>query len=490
MENKRQIVWQSVLFTGSRYIEEAINAIRGFTIAFVLGPEGYGIWHIIKIVYMLGEQAGLGTTGAMVREVAYYNSPSPVDKALVKRYQQTALTFGFAFSTFVATLGLIAYLQFFGALYPTEAILTAIAFFLSFSYLFARSKLQSENQLIQIVKISLGFVILNSLIGLSLLIFMSLQGLLLGVILSYLSVFLFLVFRKRLSIKLYIDFRILKKLLTIGLPMLFVSISGLLAYRVDSIIVYSMLGEELTGYYGLAVFIVIIISNIPNSISYVIFPKMMQDMKQKGEADVVARYIKKATVAVLCMLPLLLGLIFINIKPMLTLVMNEYVAAVFCLQILIIGMYFFSLQNLYATALIAMDKQLMVATIQGVIVSVGGLVDVLVILAGYSIEGVAIATALTFYTLFISTAVYAMVNWGSRPKKILLSLAALHLKFLYFLGSLWFVMWVVSNDSASILTSLHQSVIYVLFTIPLLILEAQKEFQILQRIIAMRNRGK
>ena len=246
MTKKKQIVRQSFLVAGSRYIEEFINGIRGFIIAVVLGPDGFGLWHIIKIVYMLGEQSGLGTSHAMVREVAYINGPTLADSALVTRYQQTAFTFGVAITALVATLGLVAYFQYFDALYPVEAILTAIALLLSFSYFFARTKLQSENQIVQIVKVSLGFVILNFLFGVSLLLLMSLQGLLLGVIFSYLSVFLFLIYKKSLSIKFYIDISTLKCLLKTGLPILFVSISGLLAYRVDSIIVYFMLGAEMT----------------------------------------------------------------------------------------------------------------------------------------------------------------------------------------------------------------------------------------------------
>lgn len=175
------------MLAGARYVEELFNAIRGFAIAIILGPESYGLWHIIKIAYMFGEQAGLGTTHAMVREAAYHNSSSLADKALVRRYQQTALSFGAVFSIFIAILGLIVYFQFFDTKNPVETILTAIAFLFSFSYLFVRSKLQSENQMVQIVKVSLGFVILNFIIGLSLLVILSVQGLLLGVILSYLS---------------------------------------------------------------------------------------------------------------------------------------------------------------------------------------------------------------------------------------------------------------------------------------------------------------
>jgi O-antigen/teichoic acid export membrane protein len=428
MTKKKQIVRQSFLIAGSRYIEEFINGIRGFIIAVVLGPDGFGLWHIIKIVYMLGEQSGLGTSHAMVREVAYINGPTLADSALVTRYQQTAFTFGVAITVLAATLGLVAYFQYFDALYPVEAILTAIALLLSFSYFFARTKLQSENQIVQIVKVSLGFVILNFLFGVSLLLLMSLH-----------------------------------------------SISGLLAYRVDSIIVYFMLGAEMTGYYGLAVFIVIIVSSIPISITYVIFPKMMQDMRKKGKKDVAAQYTKRATVAVSSILPLFLGLIFINIEPLLTLAMNEYVDAVSCLHILTIALYFYSLQQLYANALIVMGKQRMAAAIQGIILLVGGLVDVLVILAGYGIEGVAIATALTFYMLFMSTALYTMVAWCDTPKRIKLSLATLHLKFLYLVGLLWFVTWAVGNENASIITSLYQSLLYVLITVPVLIIGVQKE---------------
>jgi O-antigen/teichoic acid export membrane protein len=313
-------------------------------------------------------------------------------------------------------------------------------------------------------------------LGLSLLYVLSVSGLLLGVILSYSIVLGYLVYTGKLNLQIKVDPVVLKKLLAVGLPMLLVSISGLLAYRIDSLVVYLLLGEESTGYFGIAVFIVLIVSNIPSSISYVIFPRMMSDMRENGEASVVARYTKMSTAFVAGFSPLFLGAIFICIGPILTLALSDYLAAIDCLHILIIALYFFSLQDMYSVALVAMGKQVATAAIQTTVVLLGGFLDVVVIKAGFGIEGVAIMTALTFYLLFLLLKTSAMRAWGSSPADMLSAMATKHVSFFFLLGALWLVRFLLDDSATSVLRLLGQLGLYVLITAPYLVFYLGRQY--------------
>jgi len=234
-----------------------LKAIRGFVIVAVLGPALYGIWNVLKIFIYTAEFLGLGTTHAMVRQIPF-NKGKGLDSENVA-IMNTASSSGLFLSVSVALFAVLLTFTPWISDFHLEVRLAGLTLVLTYLFYFAKGLLNANKELILLGQYKLAFSILNAVFGLSLLFLFQIKGLLLGMILSQSLLLLHLILKKHIVLSFRLNSAVLKRLLSIGFPIMVLSVAFFLMQKIDSIIIFLTLGSANTGYYGLASFIALLI---------------------------------------------------------------------------------------------------------------------------------------------------------------------------------------------------------------------------------------
>ncbi|MEJ2615034.1 MAG: oligosaccharide flippase family protein, partial [Ignavibacteriaceae bacterium] len=268
--NEEEIIRDATAFSGTLYLTQGLYIIRGFIIARLLSPSFYGIWSVLRIFFRSATYLGLGTQQAMLREVPF--SVGEGNKERKSVLVQTSLSWNILISSIVMMLVFIFSFTGFAEGYRTELRLSGILFLLNSVHLFMRPKFKSEQKIILLSRYLFVYAVFNTAFGITLLFFLRLNGLLLGMIIAQLLLLTYLVIKGQLSLQLYIDKNILNELFRIGLPIMILWFLTFLIGNVDKFIVFIWLGKTNAGYYGLAAFVTSMVSYISYTISTVIFP--------------------------------------------------------------------------------------------------------------------------------------------------------------------------------------------------------------------------
>ena len=141
-----------------------------------------------------------------------------------------------------------------------------------------------------------------------------------GMILANILLFFYIIIKKHLSLHLLIDKNILNELFKIELPIMILSLLLFLIGTLDKFFVFIMLGKTKAGYYGLAAFVSTMVGYISHSISTVIFPRMMYMYGKKQELKQIEKYFKKPLQIISGLIPIILGIIYINIGAVINLI--------------------------------------------------------------------------------------------------------------------------------------------------------------------------
>ncbi len=462
---KKSIIKEIAVYSGSRYISEALLSIRGLIIAKFLGPSLYGVWCIIKIFLSIGELIDFGVNNSMVREASLEYGRNRPDRSLL--IQNISFCWGcltsISFAIFAFALTFTSVIQ----QYNYEWRLACIGFVATAIYSNLRIRLQSENKITAISKLNLLTALVNTVLGLILLFLFNVSGLLLGIIFTYSFIFYLMKAKKYFLISLCFDRQLLFGLLKLGLPLKLITLSVFLMYRMDNVIVFSLLGKKLAGYYGLATFLTIIITYIPQSISVVLFPKIMRQFGKTNNKKELEFFLAGPIFYLSLIMPVIIGCIFIAIDVPIIYFLEKYTPAIPCLRVLIIALYFSAFITIPTNIVIALKQHMRLLKWNCAVVILGGILDCIAIKKGYGIVGVAYTTGIMF--LLMSFAAYSTALWsiGKPLAKIIISLLNLFLPFAYGIGSLS-IAWHFGFSANNLLrTAIIRIIYYLILSVPL-----------------------
>lgn len=460
-----EIMRDATILSGTLYFSQALYIVRGFVIAQVLGPSTYGVWSIFRSFFSSAPYFGLGTQQAMLREVPFsLGEGNKLKKSIII---QTSLSWNILLTSFVMLLAFIVSFTGFISEYRVEVRLAGILFVLNAIHLFMHPQFKSEQKILLLSKYILSYAVLNTVLGLALLFFFKLSGLLMGMILAQLILFTYLIINNHLSLHLFINKNILKELFRIGFPIMILWLLVFLMGNVDKFIVFIMLGKTMAGYYGLAAFVSSMVSYISYSISTVIFPRMMYIYGRTGEIKHIEKYFKKPIVVLSGLTPIILGIIYINVEAIINLFLPQYIPGITVMHILIAALFFSTIWELPTNLLIALNKQKRFMYITASVLLLSIVLDIVIIWLGFGMNGVAVVTTFIFFLASAVANSYALFSLNNNLKLILKSLSLIYLPFIYsFAGMILIIYISVSNNV--FIDNLVKSLIYLVFSIPLI----------------------
>jgi O-antigen/teichoic acid export membrane protein len=475
-----EIIRDATALSSTLYISQGIYIVRGFIIAQFLGPSLYGVWSIFRSFLGSASYFGFGTQQAMMREVPF--NAGAGDKGKKSLITQTSLSWNILATSIVMIIVLLLSFTKIAYQFRTEVRLAGILFVLNAIHIFVRPKFNSEQKILLMSKYMIAYAILNTLFGLSFLFFFKLRGLLLGMIIAQLVLLTYLVINDHLSLKLSINKKILFELFSIGFPIMILSFLVFLMGNVDKYMVFAMLGRKMTGYYGLAAFASSAVGYISYSMSNVVFPRMMYTYGKTGERKDIEKYYIKPMFVLSGVSPIILCIIFINVKLILTYLLPKYLPGITVVHILIISLFFSTILGLPTNLLIALNKQKKFVYIVTAILLLDISFDFLVIKNGFGMEGVAVITTIVFALTSVIANGYALFLLRNKASEIFRKILSVYWPFAYSFIGLAVIVSITFSENV-LWDNCIKTAAFITFSIPLIIY-IEKKSSILQKLFS------
>jgi O-antigen/teichoic acid export membrane protein len=271
-----------------------------------------------------------------------------------------------------------------------------VIFLINQIYWFIQLQLQARKKFIALSKMTLGFALFSTSLGVLMAYCFGLYGLLAGLALSYVAMILSSSEGKSPLPKLAWDTSLVWKLVKIGFPIMLSQAFYILLLNVDKLIIWISMQKEDLGIYSIQSYIISIIILFPTVVSMVLYPNLMEDLGKNRHANNLQDYLTKTTQILAYVVAPLLGVLFIIIHLPIQWLLPQYVSAVVPSQILISSSFFLVISRMPAVILISMNRQTLLIAMTLPAILCGVSVDWALIETGKGIAGVAVGTSISF----------------------------------------------------------------------------------------------
>ncbi len=417
MKLTHRILKDATQFTGSQYFSNFFDICRNIFIRRILGPLTMGLFSELLIVQQYGKLHHLGILNAMDREIPFYRGKS--EQGQVRLTESVSFTV----STLTALLAGTAIVL--GSFLPVakefrrELWLIGLFIIIDSFMSYYRVLLRTNNEFGILSKVIIYGAIAETALTVGLAFLWGIKGLLLGMVLTSLAGTLYVVVRRPrfLKIPFNLDWKRLKSLFQIGVPLSLYSFIRTLFLSVDRILILVFLGRVYLGFYSIAIMVYNFATPLPKLISNVLYPRFMEAFGKAGDLDQVDAYLTKPTLTFAYLYPVAAGLGVLALPFFLHYGLPQFSPGLAAAQILLWGTCCYSLVFMWGYAMVALGRQWMVLWLN--IVSTVVEIGLCVLLTGwlkFGLAGIAMGTALAHF--FLSFLSISFIIWGHQKKKI------------------------------------------------------------------------
>lgn len=381
---------------GSLFISQILNYLLVFIYSIVmiryLGVTEFGILSFgLALISILGIFTDLGLNTLMTREVAR-------NKSLGKKFLNNVISIKIilSFTIFFLVFIMVNFLN-----YPQTT--ADVIYFLILSLIFTSisSSLYSIFQAYEKLEYQAIGIVLNSLLMLiSIFIAVYLRLSVLGFAFIYVVVsFILLIYyllitsKKFIFPKIEIDWNFSKKQIVLALQFGLIGVFSTIYVWIDSLMLFSLVGDQAVGYYSVAYRLILVLLFIPSVVAMAIFPVMSRLYGESSNSlkTIVEKYFK---------LMMLIGIpigIFTTVfaREIINLLFgNEYAPATLALQILIWATVFTFANTTFVQLFQSINRQMLVTKITGIGLLTNIIIN-LILIPKISFIGASIATLIT-----------------------------------------------------------------------------------------------
>jgi O-antigen/teichoic acid export membrane protein len=434
----RKFVRDSVGYAFAQYTVRAALMLRGLIAARFLGPGAYGAWNAIQIMIDYGPLASAGTQSGldqMVPPRIVAGEPAALERT--KRaalFNITALTGMFVLACMTGLVfGHSRMLHSWGFLGVGAAMVCAMSVNLAY---YQTSIMRSHGDITTASGWMMFQGAVGGALGLALLPWLHAWGLLLGWTIGCLAAFVYSSVRSRRFAPLLprpaaesFD------LVQVGFPMFVFTASTQIMRNLDRLIILSYVSTEALGYYSLSVMALTFLMYMPDSIAYVIYPRLLREYGQSGQdPESIRPQVERVLQLFSVLVPPLCALAYLSSQPAVGLLLPKFLPGVGALRVLCFGAAALAFSNLSSIVLMTVGRQLMLMPAALFGVGLYAALDLLAVKSGHGIVGVAWGT-LTAYAVS-SGVLLAMMFWslGLRAGRAASLLARLYAPLLLALG--------------------------------------------------------
>ncbi|MED5073198.1 oligosaccharide flippase family protein [Anoxybacillus geothermalis] len=399
---KENNVIKSIISFGLATLLSAIlTFVVGVITRNILGPEQYGYWLTVSILFTLSPLFQLGALNAMNREVPFYMARN--DDYKVKEIRDLTLSFIFTFpSLLIIILIVLSIFLFFTNInyeYKIGFLLASFCSFLMYLSSYVEMYYKSQQNFKMASKAVTIKVVSQSLLTLFFVWFLGYEGLYIGMILG---VIIQLITERRTfrKFKFIYDVAKYKSLIKTGFPILMVGIIWSLLTASDRLIIAIFMSPKDVGNYGVGMLVFSSMMLLPQVVSQVLYPKIVELVSKEKHLE-----IKKIFWRVNGALAIFIGLMVIAgffIFPLfIKYVMPEYEGGIKAGQILILGIYPFTMVSVAANYFNSTNNQKIYIVILISVIIINFILSILFLFIKYDITSVATATSVSYVIYFL-----------------------------------------------------------------------------------------
>lgn len=357
----RKFVRDSLGFAATQYVARGLLMIRTVVAARLLGAFPIGAWNALQLVMDYGAFSTLGTQQGLDQAVP----PRMVegDPAALDRMKRAGL-FNVLVLNLVFAGGALAWmlsrdnklLDFWGPLGAALGLACIVLVNLSFYH---GTLLRSHGN---IGAVSTWYFLqgaIGTIVGLALVPAFGAWGLLVGWTLGNLLALTVTRIQSRGVVPIVPrPARESLDLMRIGLPMFVFTTSSVVLRSLDRLIVFKFLGTLALGYYSVAVMALTFMLYLPDSIAYVLYPRLLRDYRAAGNDPSAIRVpALRATRALSAVVAGVSGVGFLLARPAVALVLPKFLPGATAVRIVCFGVAGLAFANLSSIVLMTLGRR-------------------------------------------------------------------------------------------------------------------------------------
>lgn len=479
-KNKEDSIPRTIVrYSSSNVYRHITRALNAFIRPKLLEPELYGFWNLIGLFLFYSSYNHLGSRSSMGYSVPYHNSKGEYNKSL-------QIKGSFFYGTFYINIFISSALLVYALISHMDAsvriglltlsVLMIINWYTDFYTIHIYSNqnfhlLTSKNYLEPSVSLFLSAVLLY---------FFNIYGLFLSITLSGIIIILYLRANYKLESHYTFNFNIFLDLIKKGFPVVVFSFSVTLIRSIDRIIISSLLGNKMLGYYGIAASLFDFLIQIPGSSREVLELRLMQSLSKNTVEENLTSYLFKPLYNIAYLIPLLIGPIFFIIPPFIHLLLPNYIPGIISAQIIIFGVYFLGLTFITRGIIVANGWQLKTLYITFPVLLLNIIMSIMFIKNGFGIRGVAISSGISYFILFNSLMFFILYKHNYNIKDFISTLLSLFLPFPIMCGTIILLLYITQMFSTNLyITTVINIVIFCIIMLSV-IRYAQKKYPLLK----------
>jgi O-antigen/teichoic acid export membrane protein len=432
--NKRESILQdTTYYLPSNFLGQFIALLRGIIVRGVLGPLNYGWLYIFNnLILKYTSYTDIGLINAMDREVPLRRGrkENTEEKEIEDNVFSCVLILSIIIGAAIFIYSIVTKKTFFPGF---SSVLKIFAVFLvlhrlsTFFSIFLRThkkfKLLSKLNVLRAAA-ALVFIMLFAKR-------FQLSGIF-GAEIIALILFLILCMRG-FSHPFSISFNLkrIRNLIGIGFPLLLLSFVAITIRSVDIFMVTLLKAPVLLGYYSVGRLFSNTIVQIPDSISVILFPRLLEDFGRSPDVSKIKKYVEEPTVILAYLMGITIAMALLISPLFLKYILPQYQPGLVPLRIICAGAFFMSLVNMSGHFLIAVNKQHQLLGIGGGAVVLEFLLSFILIKQGLGITGIAIATAVVYFVYNTVVIAYASRLLQKGGRDILSFFLKIYFPFLY-----------------------------------------------------------
>ena len=428
---KREMIQDISVFSGSTYFANIAYFLRGFLNAKIVGPGMYGLWAGLNIILSLGFYVHLGVLQAMSREIPYNLGKGDERRADLVR----ANAFGFCIITSIVTVILIVICSLFfrerlGLIGIAGIGTVSVLIILQNGVTFYRIALAAIKGFSIIAMADFLFPVLYVVLTILAVTRWNIYGIYAVAIFGTLAMLLFFYFKTRYKPRIRLDFKMIFKLIKIGFPLMSVSLFPLILFTIDKVFILKFLGVTELGYYALALLIFKFLIYLPGVVARVVEPRLFHAYGKSEKIESLRKYLFVPTKAMAVFLPLLIGIVYFVSSFIIRYFMPHYMPSLTPLFIILFGKFFLLFAPTAVVFLTALNKQRKVPSFYLTAALLSAVFNLVVLKMGFGITGVAIMTAIISFLLGTSFFLYATSFYFKRYLANLVLCARIYFPYL------------------------------------------------------------
>jgi O-antigen/teichoic acid export membrane protein len=188
--------------------------------------------------------------------------------------------------------------------------------------------------------------------------------------------------------------------------------TGQVLRTLDRLMILKFLSTQDLGYYSVGLMGVSMLLYIPESVSYVLYPRLIARYAATRDADLTARDLLRPLAAVAWIMPFVVGVAVFWVRPLVALVLPRYLPGVPALSVLLFGTLGLALASLPSYYIMAIQKQTRLVPLGLAAIALDVGLIALFLRLGWGLEGVALAVSAGYALYGVGLLTYAATHFA------------------------------------------------------------------------------